>query len=306
MPAGPLSVGFSPITFNNEDLATRDGRGRRSPIPFGTVLDHVARLGFTGTERGSYFPDDGSDARAACGERGLTLVGAWCGMALSTEGSEEADLGAVRAVAEYVARAGGSYVNLAHSGNPERRRAAGVADGEGVARLDAAGWQCVSDRVNRAGEICHARGVEATFHPHAGTWIETRAEIDQLMRLTDPALVSLCFDVGHAIVGGMDPVETLIAHAERVRYLHVKDVDPAVLAGVKRDRPGFEGALERYVFTELGRGALDLPALARALDRIGYAGWLMVEQDTSRLAPEEAAAVARAALTAVGLMRTKG
>lgn len=297
----PRRTGFSPITFNNEDLA-----GSRPPVPFETVLDRVSALGYAGTERGAYFPEDPEVARAACDQRGLTLIGAWCGLALATEGSEEADLAHARAIAGYVARAGGRYVNLAHSGTPERRRASGSVDASGAPKLDQAGWQRVADRVNRAGEICHAVGVEATFHPHAGTWIETRGEIDQLMRLTDPALVNLCFDVGHALVGGMDPVQTILDHRERVRYVHVKDVSPAGLAELARERYGFEEALERCVFTELGRGLLDLPALARTLDAIGYSGWLMVEQDTSKLAPEEAAAVARAALEGVGLMEKRG
>ena len=38
-----------------------------------------------------------------------------------------------------------------------------------------------------------------------------------------------------------------------------------------------------------------------ALREIGYEGWLMVEQDTSRLEPIEAARTARQALRAVGL-----
>lgn len=294
-------AGFSPITFNNEDLA-----GLRPPVPFETVLDRVSSLGYQGTERGAYFPEDPEVARAACARRGLTLTGAWCGLALATPDSEEADLAHARGIAGYVARAGGRYVNLAHCGTPERRRAAGAVDASGAPKLDAAGWQRVADRVNRAGEICQSLGVEGTFHPHAGTWVETRGEIDQLMRLTDPALVNLCFDVGHALVGGMDPVETIRDHRERVRYVHVKDVGAEGLAELKRERYGFEEALRRCVFTELGRGLLDLPALARTLEEIGYTGWLMVEQDTSKLAPEEAAAVARAALAGVGLIEKAG
>ena len=296
-----LRVGFSPITFNNEDLV-----GLRAPVPYEAVLDRVAELGYAGTERGAYFPDDPEVARAACAKRGLTLVGAWCGLELASAGSEEADLAHARSIASWVARAGGRYVNLAHAGEPGRRAAAGVADRADTPRLDAAGWQRVADRVSRAAEICHALSLEATFHPHAGTWIETRAEIDQLMRLTDPALVSLCFDVGHAIVGGMDPLAVLTEHRERVRYVHVKDVDPGVLATVRSDRLGFDEAIRRCVFTELGRGALDVPGLAKTLAATGYRGWLMVEQDTSRVLPEEAARIARAALETVGLAAPKG
>ena len=33
------------------------------------------------------------------------------------------------------------------------------------------------------------------------------------------------------------------------------------------------------VFCELGDGGVDFPGVLQALDRIGYAGWIVVEQD---------------------------
>lgn len=294
-----MRVGFSPITFNNEDLADL-----RPPIPYTEVLDQVAALGYQGTERGAYFPEDAEVLRGECARRGLALVGAWCGLELAGAATEEADLAHARAIADYVARAGGRYVNLAHAGCPERRRVAGRASAPDAPRLDAAGWQRLADRVNRAGEIAQERGLTACFHPHAGTWVETRDELDRLVSLTDPALASLCFDTGHALYGGMDPIRALTDHRERVAYVHVKDVDPQVLAEVVRDRLGFEDGVRRFVFTEPGRGPLDLAALARALGAIGYSGWLMVEQDTSRQEPAAAARIARDELARAGLWHT--
>ncbi len=54
---------------------------------------------------------------------------------------------------------------------------------------------------------------------------------------------------------------------------------------------GFGGAVRERIFTELGNGALDVAGVVAALDRIGYTGWLMVEQDSTWLRPAEAAAV---------------
>jgi inosose dehydratase len=55
------------------------------------------------------------------------------------------------------------------------------------------------------------------------------------------------------------------------------------------------------VFTELGRGRLDVPGLLAALKGIDYAGWLMVEQDSTWLAPAESARVSRAYLRRLGV-----
>jgi inosose dehydratase len=79
--------------------------------------------------------------------------------------------------------------------------------------------------------------------------------------------------------------------------VHLKDVDGAVLAGLRGGAlPGFIAAVRERIFTELGNGVLDLGAVLRELDAAGYRGWLMVEQDSSRLPASEAAAIGRRVL----------
>jgi sugar phosphate isomerase/epimerase len=70
-----------------------------------------------------------------------------------------------------------------------------------------------------------------------------------------------------------------------------------VLAGLRSGAlAGFELALRARVFTELGAGVLDLLGCLRALADQDYAGWLMVEQDSSWSPPSEAAAIGRRVL----------
>jgi inosose dehydratase len=111
----------------------------------------------------------------------------------------------------------------------------------------------------------------------------------------------LCWDVGHALYGGIDPLDVVRRHPERIAYLHLKDVDGEVLDGLRRDEASFETGIRRRVFTEVGRGRLDVPGLLSALREIGYAGWLMVEQDSSWLAPAASARASRAYLSSLGL-----
>ena len=115
--------------------------------------------------------------------------------------------------------------------------------------------------------------------------------------MTDPTRVGVCLDVGHYLVGGGDPVEALIRLGERVTHVHLKDVDPVVLEGLASGGvASFSEAVRARLFTELGAGALDLPGCLRALAGRGYAGWLMVEQDSSWPPPSEAAAIGRRVL----------
>jgi inosose dehydratase len=74
--------------------------------------------------------------------------------------------------------------------------------------------------------------------------------------------------------------------------VHIKDVDPDVLERLREGGiDGFGSAVRQRIFTEPGNGALDLDGVVEALDRIGFGGWMMVEQDSSWLPPSEASAI---------------
>ena len=281
----PFKIGCAPIAWNNEDL--QDLRPR---VPYTQVLDDIQAAGYTGTELGDGFPRDPGELKRALDERGLVMPSAWCGLDLG-----DSDLDKTRRLCGLLAEVGASFVNLAHQGTPERRAWAGRASDPRCPRLSHAEWNGFAERVSQAAAIARAAGLQAAFHLHVGTWVETRAELDELLRRTDPGLVKLCWDVGHALYAGLDPLEVVQHCAERVAYVHLKDVDGGVLAGLVRDQAGFEAGIRRRVFTELGRGMLDLVGLLDGLRAIGYTGWLMVEQDSSWLEPAESARISRAA-----------
>src|ERR1700704_4036648 len=47
----------------------------------------------------------------------------------------------------------------------------------------------------------------------------------------------------------------------------------------------FLEALRRFIFTPLGGGVVDIPAVIRTLNSHRYDGWLVIEQDTTPLDP---------------------
>jgi inosose dehydratase len=292
----PIRLGFAPITWNNEDIGAEVGAG----VPYTTVLDEVAAAGYHATELGDGFPRDPATLRRALVERRLTLTSAWCGLGL-LDVEPTVDLEHTRRLCELLAGVGASFVNLAHRGTRDRRAWAGRADQPGAPRLTAEQWDRLAERVVQAAEVVRDFGLQAAFHPHAGTWVETRADLEELLARTSAPLVKLCLDVGHGVYGGIDPIDVVRRYPERIAYLHLKDIDPAVLDGLRRDQLGFEAGIRRRVFTEVGRGALDVPALLRALREIEYSGWLMVEQDSTWLPPAESARASRAYLTSLGL-----
>jgi sugar phosphate isomerase/epimerase len=82
-----------------------------------------------------------------------------------------------------------------------------------------------------------------------------------------------------------------------VIHVHLKDVSTDVLAGMQDGTfGGFDDAIRARLFTELGAGVLDLDGVLDALIERGYAGWLMVEQDSCWGPPSESAAIGRRVL----------
>ncbi len=155
--------------------------------------------------------------------------------------------------------------------------------------------------LNRVGAATLEHGVAACFHNHVGSVIETRAEIDRLWALIDPALVFMGPDTGHLAWGGVDVVHFFREYAASIRTLHMKDIDPQVLAEGREKQWDYATFSANGIFTELGQGFVDFPALFRILDAAGYGGWLTVETDVTRQpSPLISAQISRAYLRGLG------
>jgi len=122
-----------------------------------------------------------------------------------------------------------------------------------------------------------------------GTYVETEEEVQHLLDMTDPGEVGLCYDVGHMLYGGGDVMRVMDRYGDRIQYVHLKDVDPAVLERSRRERLGFADALLLGIFTEFGTGSMDFGRFFQALDGVDYNGWIIVEQDTTKTTPYESA-----------------
>ncbi len=83
-------------------------------------------------------------------------------------------------------------------------------------------------------------------------------------------------------------------HQGRVDYLHVKSVDPAVLAEARREGLPFAAAVARGVFCELDRGAVDFAGFGELLRAAQFQGFVVVEQDMYPAPPEKPLPIARA------------
>jgi len=283
-----MRIGTAPINWNNAELADW-----RPVVPYERVLAEMREAGYEGTEYGAGFPEDPAKLRADLAAHGLDLASTFCWVDLREERRHGSEIAKVMPPAGLMSAMGVEVLIVALRRTPERLAMAGRVTNDGSAGLSEGEWASVRDGLQRMAEALRPLKVGLVLHNHAGSFVETRAEIDNLCRLTDPAKVGLCLDAGHLAYGGADVLETFRAHRERLRHVHVKDVDAQALARIRRERLGWLDALRQYPFTELGRGSLDLKGLFAYLKASGYGGWVIVEQDTTPRAALESARLSR-------------
>ncbi len=156
--------------------------------------------------------------------------------------------------------------------------------------------------VNRVGEITLSYGVRSCFHNHVGSVIETRDEIDRLFELVDRDVVFQGPDIGHLVWAGADPVEFCQDYAAEIASVHVKDIDPHVLAAGVAEEWDYGEFSSHGIFAELGEGCVDFPAVCERLRQADYGGWIIVETDrTTKPTAFESAKISRDYLKQLGI-----
>lgn len=151
------------------------------------------------------------------------------------------------------------------------------------------GYKRLADHITKYALIAKTANIRSSFHQHAATYIETPEETRKLMSLLDHNLVGLCLDVGHWLVGGGQPIDSVIEYGDRITHVHIKDVDPEILKKlIAGQYQGMHDAVENhYLFVPAGDGSINLSDFFNELEKIGFQDWMMSEQDKARDPAEE-------------------
>jgi inosose dehydratase len=236
----------------------------------GSVLKEIAAAGYQGTELGpgGYLAPDARSLRTALALHQLTLTSAFIPLRWFQDERLPADIDAMMQVAELLAALNCPFVvvadGMAAPGEP--------APDEAAWRKAATAMEDVARRVGRL-------GLQLVFHLEAGSHLATPDDQARLCNLTDAGLVGICLDTGHYAYSFGDPRDAVRQYGERIRYAHLKDVDPAVRDRIAREGLDFYSAVRSGVFTTLGRGCAQIAGVVSDLLGIGYEGWLVTEQD---------------------------
>lgn len=255
------------------------------------VLREASAAGYQGLELGpyGYMPLDVERTGQALEQHGLRIVAGTIFDDLVSPANAASLLrqtheicGLLRELPRLPTEAGqrfaAPYLVVMDWGHEERDYAAGHADR--APRLTPADWARMVGHVRQIAELSWREyGIRTVIHPHAGGYIEFADEIEQILRDIPHEVAGLCLDTGHCYYAGMDPVATLLRHADRLDYVHFKDIDRQVYDRVMGQRIRFFEACAEGVMCPIGRGVLDYDGIREALREIGYQGYITVEQE---------------------------
>ncbi len=261
-----------------------------------TFLDQVAEAGYQGTELGpyGYLPIDASVLRAELDRRRLKLTAGYVIGALHDRTKTQELVEQARRVCRLLHALGASHLVLIAGLFPDRTATAGRSSA--APRLADHDFSTLCRTIATIADIASADGLTAGIHPHAGTYIEFRDEIDEVMEAVASYPLGLVVDTGHCAYAGIDPAALIRAYSGRITYVHLKDVNPQVREQAARKKLDFWQAYGAGIFCVLGRGVNDFRAVRDCLKTIGYSGWLTVEQDADPLGKSEPVADAKESL----------
>jgi len=251
--------------------------------PWQRFLDEVAEAGYKTIELGpyGYLPTDPSQLADELAARDLNVCAGTVftafhrGIDGSANAWEEAWEPA-RKVAELTAAMGGEHIVVIPA--MWRDDVTGQALEPGV--LEAEGWDSLAKGHDRLGKILQEEfGLKQQFHSHADSHVCGQSDIEKFLEVTDPQYTTLCLDTGHAEYGGASSVDLIRRFPERIGYLHLKQINPDILATVREKDMTWAAANLAGVMCEPPAGLPDLNEVLQEVEKLGRPIFGIVEQD---------------------------
>ncbi|MFD1717452.1 sugar phosphate isomerase/epimerase family protein [Georgenia deserti] len=250
-----------------------------SQIPWQRFLDEVVEAGYTWIELGpyGYLPTDPHRLADELSGRGLQLAGGtvFTGLHKSDEEWQRAWDQAVE-VAGLAAQLGAEHIVVI----PDLWRSDATSEVLEPRTLSDEQWTKLAAGHDRLGKALYEEyGLKQQFHSHADSHVGTTREVLRFLDETDPRYTNLCLDTGHFAYYGGDSLRLIEERPERVGYLHLKQVDPALLFDVLKNDEPFAAAVAQGIMVEPPHGVPELGPIIEAVARIDPDIVAVVEQD---------------------------
>lgn len=283
-----VRLGIAPIAWTNDDMPELG-----KEISFEQCIDEMAEAGFVGSEVGNKYPKDPEVLAAALKPRGLSIASAWFSSFFTTKDPKETYEAFIKH-RDFLHAMGAKVIVVSEQG----RSIQGQMDvplHENKPVFTEEEWTKLATGLEELGRLAAEKDMQIVYHHHMGTGVQTFAEVQKLMHLTDPNLVYLLLDTGHIVFAGGDPVKMIETFGNRIKHVHFKDLRPLIVQKSFDDRLSFLESVKQGVFTVPGDGMIDFAPVIQLLGEIDYKGWIIVEaeQDPALAPPLEYAIKAR-------------
>jgi sugar phosphate isomerase/epimerase len=235
---------------------------------FDGTLAKVAAAGIKRVEFAGFYGRTAKEVRTSLSNAGLTASGAHCLLA-SMSGDE------VRHTIDFCHQVGLPWMIAAvPSIRPATSSGTGkAASGNPFNHIELEDWRWSAEQFNAIGARVRDAGMRFAYHNHN---IEAQkygdiVAFDEVLRLTDPAVVDSEFDIGNFIAGGGDPYPYLEKYPHRFKLAHVKEWAAGFTPTVTGDFPTAK-------YAPFGQGTTDWKKMLDALNRAGVHD-IFIEQD---------------------------
>ena len=242
--ANPLGLPIGLQLYSVRDMLPKDYEG---------TLRQLGAMGYREVEAAGFFGHSPSEVKQAMEHAGLNCVSAHYPLKDLLPKMDE--------VIQFGKYLGLEYIVCASPWlkDPSRVKDPGSRAAREAMTLD--DWRWNAEQFNRIGERVNAAGIRFAYHNHTP---EFRAEkgvvfYDELLRMTDPAKVTMELDCGWAVVAGKNPADYLTRYPTRFSMLHVKDFKISSATTPSEPPPS----------TELGRGTIDYRLIFQAAKKSG-------------------------------------
>lgn len=261
--ANPLGLPLGLQLYSMRDLLPKDYEG---------TLRELSALGYREVEAAGFFGRSASDVKRAMEQAGLHCVSAHYSYADLAPHLDE--------TIEYGKALGLEYIICASPGFPHGSPAKSADAKTAREAMTLDDWRWNAEQFNRMGERVNAAGIKFGYHNHTAEFrrIDGVVIYDELLRLTDPAKVTMEMDCGWVIVGGGNPVDYLRRYPTRISMLHVKDFKLSGAPGSDTEPPPS---------AELGRGSIDYRPIFAAASKTNIKH-AFIEQEQYDMPPMEA------------------
>ena len=233
------------------------------------VLAEMRDAGLAATELGpaGFLPSDPDERSALLESYGLSCVGTFAPVLLHDAGHDP--LPDIAGPLAAVVASGADVLVLA--------AATGTDGYDSRPTLDDGQWATMLANLDRLAAAAAEHDVLAVLHPHVGTVVQTRSDVDRVLAGSQ---IKLCLDTGHLVIGGTDPLQLACEVPGRIAHVHLKDVDAGLATRVRAGALTYTEAVRQGMYTPLGGGNVDIAGIVTALRGNGFDGWFVIEQDT--------------------------